>query len=753
MANISTGSVGPPDKSLLGVLRQSSLRDDLLGGLVSAALAIPLAIGYGMFAFGSLGDSYFAYGALAGLYAAIIVGITCVVLGDRTTTVYAPRVTTTFFLGALLYQLVHSNAAVLQGGNHLHLVILSFFGIILLGGLFQALFGLVRLGSLIRFTPHPVMAGVQNAAAALLFLVQLGNVCGFDTNIPFTAVSQHLAEIKPLSLAVALTTFIVMWKARAITTKIPPLLVGLGIGCGLYFALVAAGLKTFLGPVIGKTAAVLSPVPHKLMGELTNLTGFAELLPVIVAGAFALSVVAAIDALLCAKLVTAPGAPKVDGNRLLVRLGVGNVLSACFGGITSGINIGPSIANRTFGGKTSLSVLINAFVLLLVAGVLFPVVSYMPRSVLSATIMVIAVQHIDPWSIDLVHRIRAKVSRHRGLMLLDLLVVALVAILSVTINIVVAVFIGIFIAIALFVVRMSHSNIRRMYRCDSIHSRKVRTPEESAMLEQRGAGIVVLELQGVLFFGSAETLGDEIERLADDRTHAVILDLRRITEIDTTGARILADIQRALARKGQRLALAINPESENAARLTEAGIIDAIGTGCMFGDIDRAMQWAEDDLLRADAREFASDEMPLARVDLLAALDPDEIEVVKAHTRRESYAHGQTVFHEGEPGKELFVVTKGRVSAYLGQAGGGSIRLMTFAPGTVFGELALLDAGPRSATVIADDDVVCYVLSEKQFVILGQDAPAVAIKLLAGLGRELSGRLRRANRTIRELES
>jgi CRP-like cAMP-binding protein len=71
----------------------------------------------------------------------------------------------------------------------------------------------------------------------------------------------------------------------------------------------------------------------------------------------------------------------------------------------------------------------------------------------------------------------------------------------------------------------------------------------------------------------------------------------------------------------------------------------------------------------------------------------------------------------------------------------------------VFGELALLDAGPRSATVIADDDVVCYVLSEKQFVTLAKDAPAVAVKLLAGLGRELSGRLRRANRTIRELES
>ena len=104
-------------------------------------------------------------------------------------------------------------------------------------------------------------------------------------------------------------------------------------------------------------------------------------------------------------------------------------------------------------------------------------------------------------------------------------------------------------------------------------------------------------------------------------------------------------------------------------------------------------------------------------------------------------------------GKELFIVTKGRASAYLNQADGRDIRLATFAPGGVFGELAILDAGPRSASLVADDEVTCYVLSETQFALLAKDAPGVAIKLLSGLGRELSKRLRRANRTIQQLES
>ena len=736
----------------MGELRESRLRGDVFGGLVSVSLAIPLAMGYGMFAFTALGDSYFAYGALAGLYAAIAAGVVCVVLGDRSTAVYAPRVTTTFLLGALLYDLVHSDAAVLRGGN-VHLVVLAFFAIIFLGGVFQALFGLVRLGSLIRFTPHPVMAGLQNAAAALLFLVQLGNICGFEHYFSFKAVFGHLAEVKPLSLAVALVTFVVMWKARAITTKIPPLLVGLGIGSLLYLVLVLMGFGAQLGPVIGLPAAVESPTPYRAIDALPLLGEFAELLPFIVSGAFALALVSAIDALLCTKLVTPSGERKTDGDRLLMQLGAGNALAACFGGITSGINIGPSNANRAFGARTSLSVLINAAVLLLMSTVLFPVVSYMPRVVLSAAIMVIAVQHIDPWTIDLVRRIATRATRHRGLMVLDLLVVAVVAALSVIINIVPAVFLGIVIAVALFTVRMSRSNIRRRYSCDKVHSRKARTPDEAVLLEKRGGDILVLELQGVLFFGSAEVLSDDIERASVAGVRTIILDMRRVTEIDATGARILADIQASLARRDQHLALALATRSDTAAFLSEAGTIEAIGTGSVFGDIDRAMEWAEDELIRDHTRDAGRDEIPLASVDLLSTLTIEELATIERHTRRETFPRDKIIFREGDPGKELFIVTRGRASAYLNLVSGGDIRLATFAPGTIFGELAILDTGPRSASVVADDDVVCYVLSEQQFAVLSNDAPAVAIKLLSGLGRELSRRLRRANQTVHQLET
>ena len=329
----------------------SRIRNDLLGGLVSAALAIPLAMGYGMFAFASLGESYFAAGAQAGIATAFVVALICVLFGDKTTTVYAPRVTSTFFLGLFIYGLAHSGMPVIAAGG-IPVILAIAFSIVLLAGAFEALFGLLKLGTLIKFTPQPVMAGFQNAAAALLFLVQLGNVCGFDRSVPFTQVPQYLGSIKPLSVAIAAITFVVMWNAKKLLPRVPPILVGMGAGCILYYLGELAGLGSHLGPIIAsEPRAEIGVTALPYFAGLARVDNSIALLPTILGGALALAIIASIDALLCAKLVAAPGEARSDGDQLLIRLGVGNVGAACIGGITSGINIGPSIANRAFGAR------------------------------------------------------------------------------------------------------------------------------------------------------------------------------------------------------------------------------------------------------------------------------------------------------------------------------------------------------------------------------------------------------------------
>jgi sulfate permease, SulP family len=735
-----------PAPSLAPVPGDATARSDILAGLVSSAVAIPLAMAFGMFAFVTLGDEYFAYGAMAGLVSAVIAGFVCVLLGDRSTRVYAPRITTTFFLGLLLYSLLH-RAATVDGEPDVAATLLVFFAIILLGGLLQALLGLLRLGSLIKFAPHPVMAGFQNMAAVLLFLVQLGNVLGFEHNIRFTRVFAAIGEARPLSVLVAAVTFVAMWNARRISTKVPPVLIGLGCGTIVYYGLVALGLSDWLGPIIGPKTA--SAAMRTVLVDFSGLPMTAPLessASVILPSALALAIIAAIDTLLCAKLTSQPSDLRTGDDRLLIRLGIANAVSAGFGGITNGINIGPSLTNRAFGGHSWLSVVVNAAAVLAAATLLFPLLGYLPRAVLSAAIMVIAIQHIDPWTKQLAVRLIKPGTPQRSAIALDLGVSVFVSVLSIAINVVLAVFIGIVLAVLLFAVRMSRSNIRRLYRCDAVRSRRSRDPAELEVLLVQGASVLVIELQGALFFGTAERLAQIVDGETAKGTVAVLLELRRITEIDSTGARILGDIDTALAARGIKLALVLSGRTETAARLA-----DIFRRDRFFPDIDRAIEWAEDDLLRKTATG-PSLELSLDRVPLLRDFTADQIERLRGWLEPVAWPAGHVIFRRGDPGSSLYLVTKGCASVHL-QHDDGDIRLVTFAPGAVFGELAILDRGPRSATITADEDLAGFGLSEASFAMLCQQQPDIAIKFLSALGRELSVRVRYANMTILQLES
>jgi hypothetical protein len=112
---------------------------------------------------------------------------------------------------------------------------------------------------------------------------------------------------------------------------------------------------------------------------------------------------------------------------------------------------------------------------------------------------------------------------------------------------------------------------------------------------------------------------------------------------------------------------------------------------------------------------------------LFAGFGQSELDAIEPLLRRAHYQKGSVIFREGDPGDELLIVTNGTASAYL-QLPQMNVRLASFAPGTMFGELALLDQGPRSATVIADEELICYALSKANFAVLAAKVPDVAIR-------------------------
>jgi MFS superfamily sulfate permease-like transporter len=735
-----------------GVLRKVSL-GDLRGGVVSAAVAIPLAMGYGMFAFIALGDAFFGYGVLAGLWSALIVGLVCVATGNSTTNVYAPRVTTTFYLGSVLLALTQSSLPQLSGGGVLA-VLAVFLGIIFLGGLFQALFGLVRLGTLIKFTPHPVMAGFQNAAALLLLLVQTSTLLGIDRTVPFTQVPQHLGDTKPLGLLVVAAAVLATWKAPRIAPRVPAVLLGLAAGTLVWYALAFVGFRHLLGPVMGDLPdRLLQPMNVQVLFGTFSLEGAGALPSLMIFAALGLAFIASMDSLLCERLLAGAGGTSRESDRQLVRLGIGNMAAALCGGITSGINLGPSNLNRAQGSRSAVSVVVNALVILLTIVALLPLVERLPRAALSAVIAVIAIQHFDPWSVQLARRLTMQPPARRANLALDLAVVIAVALLSVLVNVVLAVFIGVLVAVAMFLLRMSRSVVRRRYQCGEVRSNQIRDAALMQLLALHGRRIVVFELEGPIFFGSSEGLSRDVRAAIDAETFAVILDFRRVNDIDSTGARVLLQLYDSLGPSPCRVLFSGLRHRERVAGLMgDLGVLAAIPRALQFSDVDRALEAAEDALLASlPDGSGASNSVAFEALDLLRDLHPDERDAIRGFLLERQFASGEIVFRQGDPGRELFVITQGRASVQLDRAGAAPIRLATFASGTTFGELAILDQRPRSATVVADGPLQCLVLSEAAFLDMQAREPDIAIRLLVNLSRELSFRMRRANQMLHQM--
>jgi CRP-like cAMP-binding protein/anti-anti-sigma regulatory factor len=328
-------------------------------------------------------------------------------------------------------------------------------------------------------------------------------------------------------------------------------------------------------------------------------------------------------------------------------------------------------------------------------------------------------------------------------------VVVLVAGVTVAVSFVVAVIAGVFLSMALLIVAMNRSLVRAVHDGTARPSRRVYGPEEEQRLAPGRSRIKVIELEGALFFGSADRLSTQVESLATADDY-VVLDLRRVTEIDATGALVLEQLVKRLQAAGAHVALAgVTPKGRHGTALVAYGTFLAQDARRWFADADRAIEWAERRLLR-EIEHGRRREIPLERLVLTAGLDATELAVLRPLLRRREIDADEVLFREGEPGSRLYVLAHGAVSIVISGPTGGDSRVVTFAPGSLFGEGAMLDGAKRSATAIAAEDAVVYSLSRATLDSLAASHPALANKLLLNLGRHLSGRLRQTTDALRE---
>jgi len=298
--------------------------------------------------------------------------------------------------------------------------------------------------------------------------------------------------------------------------------------------------------------------------------------------------------------------------------------------------------------------------------------------------------------------------------------------------------------------------VTRTYTAAQVSSKRMRSRAHAELLAASGPAVTVLQLQGDLFFATAEKLVRTVEQLGAD-TLVVVLDARRVGRA-TAGAVALLHALRDDSRVAPTVVLAGAPETLLDALAADGG---AWPDEHLMPDVDVALELGEDVVL-ADAGRGAEGsggvgELGLDGVDLFAVLDADDRAVLGELLVTETYAAGELILREGEPADRLCLLVSGSATLRIDledhvDGVDRTRRLRSFGPGTVFGEAAVLEGGLRPAHVVADDDCVVWSLPVAALHELETVRPEVHAHLLAALGRNLSDLLRRAVEEIRALD-
>ena len=733
--------------------RLANIKGDLSGAVSAAIISIPLSIGYGIIVYGPLGAEFLPVAALLGIYGCLLGGICAALLGGTEIQITVPKAPLSLLLAAFVAPLALSLQIPDVASRNILIVGLASL-CVLIAGIVQFLFGALRLGNLIKYVPYPVVSGFMNGIAVILILEQIGPLVGARGHVGLIEIFHNPTVVQPLTLVVGLTTIIVIFFARRFIKAVPASLIGLVAGTAVFYILKNIPGVSAMGPVIGNFSFQW-PKPEILPGafRLLDQIDFADLFPRILITGFVLGSIGALESLLSSVAADNIAGTRHKSNKELIGQGVGNVINAVFSALPSAGSELHNMANYRAGGRTRLSSLICAILILLIVMTLGSVIGLIPLTVIGAIIISVGIGLFDRWILDLIRNL-PQANEQQKRIVTNLAVAIVVAVITVCVNLIVAVLIGIAIASGLFVVRMGKSIVKRKYSGEQIRSKKVRSINNNMLLEDRGKGIIVYELRGPLFFGSADNLAGEIESAMGHHTYC-ILDMKRVNEIDSTGAKILGQISKKISASGKYLLISYLTDNPSLSDFLKAmGVYKILGEDCFFPDTDAALEWAEDNVLTQSLElAGASEPIQLDQMDILRDFSPQEIHDLQQKLTRKTFSEGEIIVKEGDTDRNLFLLAKGLVSVRIHLAESDRYkRLVTYSPGVTFGEMAFLDGSPRSADVWSDAASETYVLSPAEFSVLQEQSPHIAIKLVRNIALEISDRLRIRTNEVRILE-
>lgn len=731
----------------------SSWRRDALAGVMASVVTLPVCLATGVLVFAPLGAAYVAAGAAGGLSGAIVGGALAALLATSTFIITSPRVNPSLVQASLILALLSDPA--FAGNPKLIFVALALC--ILLAGLWQILFGLFGVAGIIKFTPHPVLAGFLNGVALVIITSQLKPF--------FTAGSGPASYFsfpdRPAALlfTCAVGAFILAFGAfghklfrSELAKKIPAPFAGLIGGIAVFYLVKTIAPDVDLGPTMGRFQIGLSSPLAGLLDSETAAVIFSRGASILIVS-LVLAIVATIDTLLAFRAAQNLADIDIRPVRDLAAQGLANCGSALAGGIYSAASPPQSMAAYRSGGRTRWTGVTSALVILVLGGVFSPVLSAIPGAVLSGILLAMGFLLFDRWSLNLLGAVlRDEQPFFQRRAVYDLLVIVVVMGTILITSVVIGVLVGSLVAGIIFIINMSRPVVRQVFLGNEIFSRRIRPAADVAILRETGPRRAILQLEGVLFFGNADDLARDVKRLFA-RADMVALDLRAVTDIDISGANVLRNLVNRSRDLGKRLLFCNVPPWQ--AAVIRSIVDDPAAKEASARDLDSTLEWMEEAALaECESQRGTSDLLRLDEIDFLDGLTPDELrEVEKVMTRR-VFGPGDIICCEGDAGDRMWLLLKGSVSVRLKVADHrGTRRIASLARGTTVGEMALIERARRSASIVADEDVVCCELDREGFDAILRNRPAVAAKMLSNLARELTRRLRRTSEDLRHTSS
>jgi SulP family sulfate permease len=483
---------------MLGITTKN-LRGDLFGGLTAGVIALPLAL-----AFGEASGA----GPIAGLYGAIIVGFFASLFGGTGAQVTGPT-------GPMVVVFAGVYAAL---SDRPELI----FAVVVLAGLMQIAFGVLRFGQYIRLVPYPVVSGFMSGIGCIIIALQFSRLFGHEPEgggtIPaLAAIPGSVMDPNFVALALGITTLVIVFKWPKTWGKFVPA------------PLAALIIGTVASVIIGG-APILGDIPTGLPSFM--LPAFSQdTIFIVLEAAFLLALLGAIDSLLTSLVADNMTRTRHDSNQELIGQGIGNTIAGMFGAVPSaGATMRTAVNIRT-GGLTKLSGMTHSILLLGVVLALGPLASQIPHAVLAGLLVKTGYDIID-----LAYLKRA----HKGPRW-DLALMVLVVFLTVFVDLITAVIVGVVMAALAFVKQIADAQLKALGDVTNEGLSVDLTEEEEALLSRAGNKITLFDFGGPLSFGAAADVGHQVREKSKGKS-AMILDFSRVSHVDVSAARAMETI-------------------------------------------------------------------------------------------------------------------------------------------------------------------------------------------------------------------